>query len=60
MFLSLNLLQHKVGFNNINQGVNKLENVLASFPYKKNSIILLPELWISGFNREKLFFFTKK
>lgn len=60
MFLVLNLLQYKIGYDNIDQGLDKLENILSSFFYKKNSIILLPELWISGFNRKKLFFFTKK
>ncbi len=60
MLVNLTCVQKKVGSNSVNEAIDYLEALIVSLPYAENRIVLLPEVWVSGFDRDKLFYFAKK
>lgn len=60
MLINLTCVQKKVGSNSIDEAIGYLEALIASLSYAENRIVLLPEVWVSGFDRDKLFYFAKK
>lgn len=56
MRLNLTLIQNKIGYGSPDDGIQYLEKTISKLPNTNNRIILLPELWISGFNRDKLYY----
>jgi predicted amidohydrolase len=60
MLINLTCVQKKVGSNSIDEAIEYLEALIVSLSYAENRIVLLPEVWVSGFDRDKLFYFAKK
>lgn len=55
--MKVNLCQFSVGHKSINQAIKKLKNTIERHALKYE-VILLPELWISGLSKEKIFQFA--
>ncbi|MGA9629053.1 MAG: hypothetical protein WBQ42_03280, partial [Candidatus Rickettsiella isopodorum] len=60
MLINLTCVQKKVGSNSIDEAIGYLEALIASLSYAEYRIVLLTEVWVSGFDRDKLFYFAKK
>lgn len=59
MQIELILIQKKISQGNLNEKLEYLEKLVRNLPPSANNkLFLLPELWLSGFNRENLFYFT--
>ncbi|MBM3467986.1 MAG: carbon-nitrogen family hydrolase [Alphaproteobacteria bacterium] len=54
----LTLVQKKIGYKSIIESISYLNSLANSAPSNKINLFLLPELWLSGFDRQKLFFFA--
>ena len=62
MPLDFIICQKKVGYENLFDAFKDLEDMLGSSKYDSNenrSLLILPELWISGFNRDRLSYFSQ-
>ena len=54
MFLNVVLAQLKVGYDEIELAFDELQSFLNQNKPASNSLLVLPEMWPSGFNRDKL------
>lgn len=55
MFLGIGLAQTKIGYENFEEAFSDLESSFTQSGVIPKSVVVLPEMWPSGFNRKKLF-----
>lgn len=60
MELHLTLVQKTIRSRNILESIFYLDSLANSVPRNKINIFHLPELWLSGFNRQQLFYFANQ
>lgn len=59
MLINLTCVQKKVGSNSIDEAIGYLEALIVSLSCAENRIILLPEVWVSGFEEVNYFILLK-